>query len=201
LDLAELYLELNLSAEAGELAQQGTTDSTSWAWVRERKCLAFSAMAASQIGRAFEGLKRFADAREIFVREKNHAWPSLIDLYRALVFFNEGRFFEARRHCADALDAFDALKLNTKAVMAHLLLARIAVRTDEPEQSMHTPRQRWENWLDWRRRSLRTRLTFFWAIFSWAILKLPAKPDEAYASYQTARLSLKPCAAVCGGRS
>ena len=29
--------------------------------------------------------------------EKNQAWPSLIDLYRALVFFNEGRFFEARQ--------------------------------------------------------------------------------------------------------
>ena len=68
------------------------------------KCLAFSAIAASQKGHAFEGLKLFSEAREIFVKEKNRAWPSLIDLYRALVFYNEGRFFEARRLCADALD-------------------------------------------------------------------------------------------------
>jgi len=53
-------------------------------------------MAASQQGHAFEALKLFSEAREIFLKEKNRAWPSLIDLYRALVFFNEGRFFEAK---------------------------------------------------------------------------------------------------------
>jgi CHAT domain-containing protein/predicted negative regulator of RcsB-dependent stress response len=136
LDLSELYLELNLSAEAAELAQQGYAGFHKLGMGYESaKCLAFSAMAASQMGRAFEGLKHFADAREIFVREKNQAWPSLIDLYRALVFFKEGRHFEARRHCTAALEAFRSLNLASKAVMAHLLLARIAVRTDDPVQA------------------------------------------------------------------
>jgi len=137
LDLAELYLELNLSSEAAELAQQGFEGFRALGMGYESaKCLAFSAMAASQQGHAFEGLKLFAAAREIFVKEKNQAWPSLIDLYRGLVFFNEGRFFEARRHCSDALEAFRELNLNGKSVVALLLLAKIALKTDDPDQAL-----------------------------------------------------------------
>ncbi len=136
LDLSELYLELNLSSEAAELAQQGYEGFHKLGMGYESaKCLAFSAMAASQQGRAFEGLKLFAEAREIFIREKNRAWPSLIDLYRALVFFNEGRLFEARRHCSEALEAFRSLNLASKSVLAQLLLARIALRTDDTDQA------------------------------------------------------------------
>jgi len=136
LDLAELYLELNLSPEAADLAQQGYAGFQKLSMGYESaKCLAFSAIAASQQGHAFEGLKLFSQAREIFVKEKNRAWPSLIDLYRALVFFNEGRFFEARRYCGEALESFLALNLANKAVMAKLLLARIALRTGETEQA------------------------------------------------------------------
>ena len=92
--------------------------------------LAFSAMAASQQGHDFEALRLFSQARERFVKEKNRAWPSLIDLYRALVFFNEGRFFEARRLCSEALEALRKSNLANKAVIAELLLTRIALRTD-----------------------------------------------------------------------
>jgi len=59
----------------------------------------------------------------------------LIDLYRALVFFNEGRLFEARRNCKEALESFQALGLVSKAVLAHLLLARIALQTDSPDEA------------------------------------------------------------------
>jgi len=140
LDLAELYLELNLSSEAAELAQQGYEGFRKLGMGYESaKCLAFSAMAASQQGHGFEGLKLFSQSREMFVKEKNRAWPSLIDLYRALVFFNEGRLFEARRHCNEALESFQALKLANKSVLAQLLLARIALRTDDPGQAFkHT---------------------------------------------------------------
>jgi CHAT domain-containing protein len=136
LDLAELYLELNLSSEAAELAQQGYEGFRKLGMGYESaKCLAFSAMAAGQQGHGFEGLKLFTQAREMFIQEKNRAWPSLIDLYRALVFFNEGRLFEARRHCNEALESFRTLKLANKSVLAQLLLARIALRTDDPGQA------------------------------------------------------------------
>ena len=136
LDLAELYLELNLGSDAAELAQQGCEGFRKLGMGYESaKCLAFSAIAASQQGHAFEGLKLFSEAREIFVQEKNQAWPSLIDLYRALVFYNEGRFFEARRIAADTLEAFVRLNLSSKAVLAELLLARISMRIDDVEQA------------------------------------------------------------------
>ncbi len=128
--------------EAAELAQQGHEGfRTLGMGYESAKCLAFSAMAASQQGHGFEGLKLFAQAREMFVKEKNRAWPSLIDLYRALVFFNEGRLFEARRHCNDALESFQALKLANKAVLAQLLLARIGLADWRTGLGIHT-RQR-----------------------------------------------------------
>ena len=132
LDLAELYLDLNLSSEAAELAQQGFEGFQKLGMGYESaKCLAFSAIAASQQGHAFEGLELFARAREMFVREKNQAWPSLIDLYRALVFFEEGRLFEARSLATKARDSLRSLQVHGKAVTAELLLARIALHNDD----------------------------------------------------------------------
>ena len=67
----------------------------------------------------------------MFVKEKNQVWPSLIDLYQALVLFNEGRHFEARRLARAALAFFDSSLLPGKAVLCRLLLARIAQRTND----------------------------------------------------------------------
>jgi CHAT domain-containing protein/predicted negative regulator of RcsB-dependent stress response len=188
LDLAELYLELNLSSEAGELAQQGYAGFQKLGMGYEAaKCLAFSAMAASQKGHAFEGLKLFAEAREIFVREKNQAWPSLIDLYRALVFYNEGRFFEARRLCTDALDSFRTLNLANKSALAELLLARIALRTDEPDQAF-----RYASGAVKRVSELESPVLIYQAhLLVGDIHSARGDRSNAYASYQTAREALE----------
>ncbi|HUE53056.1 MAG TPA: CHAT domain-containing protein [Terriglobales bacterium] len=188
LDLAELYLELNLSAEAAELAQQGYEGFRKLGMGYEAaKCLAFSAMAASQKGHAFEGLKLFAEARETFVREKNQAWPSLIDLYRALVFYNEGRFFEARRLCSDALNSFRALNLTNKSVLAQLLLARIALRTDDPDQAFEHARAAAEKAPELEA----PFLTYQAHLLLGNIHSSRSNRDEAYTSYQTARQALE----------
>src|SRR2546422_9652680 len=101
LDLAEIYLKLNLSAESAELALSAHEAFQQLGFGYEAaKALAFAAIAASQQGQAFEGLKLFTKSREMFVAENNQVWPSLIDLYQGLVLFNEGRLFEARRLCA-----------------------------------------------------------------------------------------------------
>ena len=139
LDLAEIYLELNLSAEAAELAPAAHEAFLQLGFGYEAaKALAFAAIAASQQGQAFEGLKLFAKAREMFVVEKNRVWPSLIDLYQALVLFKEGRLFEARRLCVTAQEFFNASTMPSKAVLAELLLARIALRlNDSPAARWH----------------------------------------------------------------
>jgi CHAT domain-containing protein/predicted negative regulator of RcsB-dependent stress response len=188
LDLSELYLELNLSAEAAELSQQGYEGFRKLGMGYESaKCLAFSAMAAAQQGHAFEGLKLYSESREIFVREKNRAWPSLIDLYRALAFFEEGRYFEARRYCAQALKSFLDLNWKNKAVMAQLLLARIAMQTGQTDQAFQHATAALEKVLGLES----PVLTYETHLLLGNIYSARADREHAYASYQSARESLE----------
>src|ERR1700723_3495105 len=132
LDLSEIYLELNLSTEARETAHEGYLRFQKLGMgYEEAKCQAYEAMAFSQLGKALRALELFAMARSKFVREKNLVWPWLTDLYRAVVLFSEGRLFEARRLCSAAAGFFDTSFLPGKAVLCHLLLARICLRTGE----------------------------------------------------------------------
>jgi CHAT domain-containing protein len=140
LDLSDIYLELNLSEEAREMAHEGFTRFEKLGMGYEAaKTLANEAMAYGQQGRAVQALERFAKAREMFSREKNLVWPWLLDLYQGLLLFHEGRYFEARRLCAGAAEFFDGTPLVGKALLARLLLARIALQvTDLPAAEAET---------------------------------------------------------------
>jgi CHAT domain-containing protein len=149
LDLSEIYLELNLSAEAGELGRAANEAFHKLGFGYEAaKALGFAAIAASRQGQAFEAVKLFASAKEMFVRDQNKVWPSLIDLYQALVLFTEGRLFEAKRLCAAAHVFFRTSPMRGKAVLAELLLARIALRLGDAglaKQHCQTAREDLEN--------------------------------------------------------
>lgn len=136
LDLSELYLELNLSAEAAELARSAHAEFESQGLGYEAaKALAFEAIAVGQQTHSNHSLKVFRRARSIFVREKNQVWPSLIDLYQALVLFNAERHSQARRLAQSALEFFDSSLLPGKAVLCRLLLARIAQATGDLQKA------------------------------------------------------------------
>src|SRR6267154_2846810 len=133
LDLSDIYLELNLSEEAGEMADEGFSRFEKLGMGYEAaKTLANRAIAYGQQGKTVQALERFTKAREMFAREKNLVWPWLLDLYQGLLLFHEGRYFEARRLCAGAAGFFDQTLLSGKSVLAHLLLARIALHVGEP---------------------------------------------------------------------
>jgi CHAT domain-containing protein len=133
LDLSEIYLELNLSEEAREMAREGFLRFEKLGMGYEAaKTLANEAIAFGQQGKTVHALERFTKAREMFAREKNLVWPWLLDLYQGLLLFHEGRYFEARRLCVGAAGFFDQTLLSGKAVLAHLLLARIAMQVEEP---------------------------------------------------------------------
>src|SRR6266478_3766376 len=133
LDLSDIYLELNLSEEAREMAHEGFLRFEKLGLGYEAaKTLANEAIAYGQQGKTVHALERFSKAREMFAREKNLVWPWLLDLYQGLLLFHEGRYFEARRLCAAAVEFFDGTPLSGKAVLAHLLLARIAMHIGEP---------------------------------------------------------------------
>jgi len=132
LDLSEIYLELNLSEEAREMAHEGFLRFEKLGMGYEAaKTLANEAIAYGQQGKTVHALERFTKARAMFATEKNLVWPWLLDLYQGLLLFHEGRYFEARRLCAGAAKFFDQATLPGKAALAHLLLARIALQVGE----------------------------------------------------------------------
>jgi CHAT domain-containing protein len=132
LDLSDIYLELNLSEEAREMAHEGFVRFEKLGMGYEAaKTLANEATAYGQQGKTVQALERFAKAREMFAREKNLVWPWLLDLYQGLLLFHEGRYFEARRLCTAAAQFFDGLPLAGKALLARLLLARIALQVGD----------------------------------------------------------------------
>jgi CHAT domain-containing protein len=134
LDLSDIYLELNLSEEAREMAHEGFLRFEKLGMGYEAaKTLANEAIAYGQQGKTVQALELFAKAREMFAREKNLVWPWLLDLYQALLLFHEGRHFEARRLCTGAAGFFDQTVLAGKACLAHLLLARIAIQIGDSE--------------------------------------------------------------------
>lgn len=133
LDLSELYLELNMSQEGAQLADAAMKSFDAIGMNYEKaKAIAFSAIAASQVGDNQKALRLFAQARAIFVAESNFVWPGLIDFYRALVLQEEGHLTRAAQLARASLRIFIQENLQTKAALAKTLLARIALEHHQP---------------------------------------------------------------------
>ncbi|HLG57667.1 MAG TPA: CHAT domain-containing tetratricopeptide repeat protein [Vicinamibacterales bacterium] len=139
LDLSEIYLELNLSVDAREMAEQAHTRFNELGMGYEAaKALANAATSYGQEGKAFRAIELFDEARARMVRENNLVWPSLIDLYQAILLVDEGRLFEARRLALAALEQFHGSALRAKTALCHLLLARIALRLEDAPAARHS---------------------------------------------------------------
>jgi len=188
LDLSEIYLELNMSAEAGEIAREGYLRFQKLEMgYEEAKCLANEAMALSQLGKAVNSLELFAKAREILVREKNSVWPSLIDLYKAVVLFEEGRLFEARRFCNQSAEFFAKSVLHGKAAFCHLLSARIAERMGDLQLARKECTRALERVANLESPSLHFQAQFLMG----QILQGLGDSAAAYSAYQHARTELE----------
>jgi CHAT domain-containing protein/tetratricopeptide (TPR) repeat protein len=188
LDLSEIYLEVNLINEAAELAQMAREGFQKLDFGYEAaKAMAFAAIAASRQGQAFEGLKLFAQAREMFVRDKNKVWPSLIDLYQALILFQEGRSFEARRMCSAAQEFFRGTNMRRKAVLADLLLARIALQMKDPVLA----RQHCSNALADAKQLDSPTLLYQAEFLLGDVARATGDEEQAYVSYTRARAALE----------
>ena len=135
LDLSEIYVQLNLNQDAAELAQEAYTNFDQ-AGIRYEaaKALCYWAIALSQQRKNFRALILFAQARSMFVAEKNSVWPSMIDLYEAFAHFNDGRLAESRRYCFAALTFFKSSSPD-RTSLCHLLLAKIALKNADLESA------------------------------------------------------------------
>src|SRR6476646_10213973 len=136
LDESEIYLELNLTEGGTELALDAFAAFTELGMKYEAaKAATFSAIAISQQGRYKQALESFDRARDLFVREHNDLWPGLIDLYKALVYYEAGENDEAEDLALKALQYFSNSVLPSKAALCELLLAAIELRGADPEEA------------------------------------------------------------------
>jgi len=134
LDQSDIYLELNLVEEGRQLAEQAFAGFEELGMKYEAgKALANYAIATSREGNALRALELFDKARQVLSREHNHVWPSLIDLYQALVFFQQGRLCEAQRSCDAAFRFFSKSSLTSKAALCEILSARIHLQVGDAE--------------------------------------------------------------------
>ena len=136
LDLSEIYLELNLSVEAREIAHEGFLGFERLGIAYDAaKALANEAIAYGQQGRTPEAIERFVKAREMFACEQNVVWSSLLDLYQGVLLFHQRQYSEAQRLGASAAQFFGQSVLPGKAVLARLLLTRIALQIGQLNQA------------------------------------------------------------------
>lgn len=188
LDLSDVYLELNLSGQASEMAHEGARRFKILGMGYEQaKCLANEAIAWSQQGKPLHALDLFSEARSIFVRENNLSWPSLIDLYSALAYFAEGRLFEAQRFCKKALEFFETSTLPGKAVLCHLLLARIELQNGDSSSALRHAEDALVR-LDGRETPI---LEYQAHYFMGLAHSRAGNEEEAYLSFQKAREELE----------
>ena len=128
LDRSEMYLELNLSDEAGDLATQALTRFEALEMTYEAaKALTYAALSASRQDHE-RGRKLFGRARRLFTRERNHLWLGLLDFYEALVLDRAGQSARARTLSRQALARFARASMPARALACELLLARLELQ-------------------------------------------------------------------------
>jgi len=125
LDLADIYLELNLIEEATDTAEEAFQRFQQLEMRYETaKALTSLATALGRQGKAQQALDVLVRARAAFAEERNTVWPWLIDLYRAAIFFNEKQHDRSRDLCVKALESFETSKLPNRVILCRLMLAR-----------------------------------------------------------------------------
>src|SRR4029450_6085513 len=76
LDLSEIYLELNLSVDAREMAEQAHTRFNELGMGYEAaKALANAATSYGQEGKTFRAIELFGEARTRLANEHSQQWP------------------------------------------------------------------------------------------------------------------------------
>jgi CHAT domain-containing protein/Tfp pilus assembly protein PilF len=132
LDRSEMYLELNVTDEAGELAERALArfDALGMAY-EAAKAAANLAVAVSRRGDVTRALELFDHARQLFAREGNPIWLALLNYYEALVLYRKGLHVRTRGLCEAALELFARASVPGKAALCELLLARVELQAGD----------------------------------------------------------------------
>jgi tetratricopeptide (TPR) repeat protein len=132
LDLSEIYLELNMGAEAEEAAAIAQTAFHRLGMkYEEGKSTTNLAIALSQQGKTPRAVTFFESARVLFLNEGNQIWSSLLDLYEAIALLKQDDDAHAKYLASAALRVFKKHGHSSKVVLCHLLLSRVAKRRQD----------------------------------------------------------------------
>jgi CHAT domain-containing protein len=188
LDRSEMYLELNLSEEASELAGRALTSFDELGLAYEAaKSVTNLAIAASHDNETARALELFKRARDLFTREGNQAWLALVDFYQALVLYRDGRYLQAQRFCQSALELFSKSGAPGKAAMCELLLARLELDAGDPraaERACAAALQKAD--------AIQSPILSYQAYFVLGLIREAQRdPQAAYAAFDKARAGLE----------
>lgn len=139
LDLSEIYLQLNLNGPAEEMAEQASVTFKKLGMNYEAgKSLVNLALAVAQQNQLMTAMKKLTGARRQFVREKNSAWPFLIDFYQAIIMTKLGRYGEAIIRCRVATRFFLKANIPEKQALGYLLSAQLCLLTGRLAEGART---------------------------------------------------------------
>ena len=188
LDQSEIYLEVNLVHEADVLAADAFAGFQQLGMRYESaKALTFRALAASRIGHQDVALEWLNSARRMFVLERNRLWPAVIDFDRAVILFERGSIGEARRLCGRALQRFHDERMNSKAAVCELLLARM----EQSENRFSEAKSRCLAALDLIREVQAPAVNFQAQLLFGQVLESSGDKQEAFAAYTRAHRQLE----------
>jgi CHAT domain-containing protein len=188
LDQSEIYLELSLIQEAEEMAHNSFAHFEQHGMGFEAaRALTNLAIATSLEGDYPRALDLFARAKEMMSREKNQAWPFLIDLYSAVVLIRQSQFAAAHALCESALSFFRSAALPSKHALCLLLVARTSLRTSNLEDSTRCCEQA----LAVLTKVDAPILTYQVQLLRGEIYEAVGDSKRAYGSYQKARSALE----------
>ena len=128
LDMAEIYLHLNLPSDAAPLARRAAEIFRRLGIRYERaRAMAFVGVASAQMYDLEDALSILEQSHTMFRDEQNEYWSALLDLYRAELLFAMQDFSRAQSLANAAHVKFAQLESASRRVLALILLARIAL--------------------------------------------------------------------------
>src|SRR5579871_5621056 len=136
LDESEMCLELNLTDEGGQLAKRAAVKFDQMGMQYERaKAVVNQSLAASRGGDLGGALRLLRQARRLFTVEQNQVWPAIIDLYQAILRYQQGRYSDAQRLSGHAARLLSSSAMHSKAALCKLLQAQLLWKAGQLEQA------------------------------------------------------------------